>query len=297
MAKLLDTLMNRVIKGKLVTEDGDVISKEQIESAVAEVVNEMIPEIEPSLKASAIEFDTNKDDYTQAELREIISHQVLYLVNEENYFYKGLESADTMVFIHLDVRDDSTESYLLECLEFAVDSETGVVSMPDLYSYDYADLIEYYLVNADVVAKTLKQTEANWELELNLTPYDAEKTSISKAYAKISVVNGIMYIVISCTNTNITESTQTIQSFEPMVITIPSSIGSKIYDEDGNDLTTSGTNKIISSAYVRQGTATSFSWLYHQGANKLKIQNPYNGATLNAGASIQSELRTFLVLF
>ena len=164
-------------------------------------------------------------------------------------------------------------------------------------SKDVCEVQEKITSSTDLVAKTLKQTEANWSVDLDLQPYDASKTSISKAYGKICVVNGIMYIVISCTNTNITESSQSVQSYAPMEITIPESIGSKIFDEDGNDLTTAGTNKIISSAYVRQGAATSFAWIYHQGANKLKISNAYNGATVNAGASLQSELRTFLVLF
>ena len=84
------------------------------------------------------EWDSNKDDYTQDELKEIVSHQVLYLINEDRYYYK-IFSESVIGFTSVVVEDDGIEHGSVSSLFFNVTS-SGDIDDFNVYTYHFSDL-------------------------------------------------------------------------------------------------------------------------------------------------------------
>lgn len=225
MAKLFDKLMNRVIKGKLTIEDSDELStilKDAVESAE---------------KSKPIVFDATEQHHTQAQLKEAVSHKVLKL--GENLFYRIAYSDDYVSYIYANVSDDGIGNGEIKSLTFAIDSDDSSVSEPDLYEYTFGELVDFR--DTDLSAKTLSQSEANWEADYSEVVISAPVGITGEfTFFKFVKYNRTLHIVAIMKLTNTTENSISLgNSITFRVSDIPESISSKIYDVNGEPLSVS----------------------------------------------------------
>lgn len=105
-----------------------------------------------------------------------------------------------------------------------------------------SDEVLQALQNQDLKVKTIEQSEPNWELEVEAILTDGIRNSglvISSQYTKALIYNNVLYIVCACDISNPTGSNIDITANQGVQfeMTIPESIGSKLYDWDNKDLT------------------------------------------------------------
>lgn len=94
-------------------------------------------------------------------------------------------------------------------------------------------------VNKDVRSKTLKQSEANWELEFTATP-PSEDFSYVGGYQALKQVNGELHLIYVACFKNISDSAKTFQFQYPYIdfdlSEMPLELRQKIYDMAGKTL-------------------------------------------------------------
>ena len=154
-------------------------------------------------------------------------------------------------------------------------------------------------INADTIAKTLMQSEYNWESGVKTFESDwLNGCSADGAYINIAVINKVLYFIISATVKNSTGANKTLPLNKTIVapITLPSSISSKIYRKDGstvNNAYTSG-DPILYTQVLADG-ASKKALLYSSTANTVALW-ALEAITVNANSSVNIDLRIPIVL-
>lgn len=131
-------------------------------------------------------------------------------------------------------------------------SQHLIVYYGDGTSQDLGTLADFS--NADFVARTLTQTNANFSQTFNFTT--GTGLQITNAYNKCEVVNNILFLICNIKVKNISGGTKKIgddwQDPAYCSFTLPTSIASKIFDIDGVSAhdTNAVNQKIITSTHV-----------------------------------------------
>ena len=98
--------------------------------------------------------------------------------------------------------------------------------------------------SGDVVVKTIKQSQANWNANDSFDTLDVPSGLVyTKKYARLEEINGVIYVVICFSIENTTENA--ISFLFDKVVELPESIASKIYDFDGYTVAESHTANIM----------------------------------------------------
>ena len=162
---------------------------------------------------------------------------------------------------------------------FLADVASGQIDLPDLIEQA---LPEVDFSDIDLVAKTLKQVQANYSLELN-----AENLSLSTSlsgltltigYCKIEELNNVLYVVLNFSLTNTTESSIAMGNYVRLAIrNLDESISEKIYDANNLPLSEAYASIVgITGCHVfhdNSNPTTGFS-----GANNCSVQREPNTA-------------------
>lgn len=163
------------------------------------------------------------------------------------------------------------------------------------------------LENKDVVAKTLKQTQANYSLDLSSFTPDNIPSGITYTlvYGRIEEINGILYIVWLFSLENTTESSITHANCG-IDITLDEEIAEKIIDISGVSVAENTSTKDISAfhgfksddSYPHNLNRYSYNCCLsnRSTANKFRINLYFNGQTIGAGKKQYCEMRTFLTI-
>ena len=163
-------------------------------------------------------------------------------------------------------------------------------------------------VGGDLQAKTLSQTQANWEMAI--TPA-LQQSAIDKGltlttiYNKLSLYGNILYIVQVNKINNPTESSVAVgadDNINTSITDVPATIGTKIIDTSGYDLTEESggylnIDRSVGAIMPSVGYASYRSVMLHNGANKISIslvrEVAYN---IPAGGSCIITSRCFLII-
>lgn len=115
--------------------------------------------------------------------------------------------------------------------------------------------------NADFVAKTLSQTQANFELPFNFTP--RSPLSIENIYNRFQVVGNILYLIVNVKITNNSGASVSIPKFSSSgniclvdIYKFNSDIGGKIVDLDGKTINEAA---LQTFAMIAESEAYAFS--------------------------------------
>lgn len=138
------------------------------------------------------------------------------------------------------------------------------------------------LVAGDVQVKTISQSQPNWEMEATPTLSASAITkgfTLTPIYNKVCLFGNVLYVVMINKLNNPTESSLGVDYNDTINLelpNIPSSIGSKIFDVNGKDLTEESTdtidiNRSISGIVPSQGYINYKMVLNHQGSNKMFV--------------------------
>lgn len=119
---------------------------------------------------------------------------------------------------------------------FLADVESGQIDLPQLIEDSLAEVDPSNLdfSGVEFKAKTLEQVQANSSLEFNCS--SPAGLTITNIYNRFEVIGNILYIICNVKATNDTESSISLngQISAQAVVTLPSAIAEKIYDMEGN---------------------------------------------------------------
>lgn len=163
-------------------------------------------------------------------------------------------------------------------------------------------------VNGDIKAKTLKQSEPSYSV--NLTIGSGSGITVEQIYSKLLIVNNMLYIIVNCKLTNTTEESKTMyQIGGTNQIAIDSDVADKIYDLLGQKVSSAIASDTIICATLGEAKDTalpgsistnslSVNLVNVQNANQLRVQlYSSNGVVIAAGSSKYLTGRMFVSLF
>ena len=160
------------------------------------------------------------------------------------------------------------------------------------------------LENKDVVAKTLKQTEANYRTDISTVGGLTSGFSGEIVYGRVEEINNILFIVFSIKVKNESESTKTLDNFY-VDIDLREDIAKKIIDFDNISVDKStSTASIMGVPYIRGNqnfpqalnTASNGQLSNTSTANRMRLTFFNLSGSINAGDTMIFSLRTFLTL-
>ena len=164
-------------------------------------------------------------------------------------------------------------------------------------------------VDGDLVANTLLQTNANWALDIQEFPTTTNCTG-TVIYGRVQQVNQELQIIMLGKVHNDTASDINAYSLNGILVTLPESIASKIYDVLGNNASTAPDNFVriavsFASAFREGNTAIDMSKFSQcimsimnaSESNKIRISfNSSSAIVLKANADTYFEGRILLSL-
>lgn len=161
-------------------------------------------------------------------------------------------------------------------------------------------------VNKDIKVKTIEQSEANYSLDFGSKEMLDLSSGITynPIYARLEQIGNVLYIVNVFELENTTESTLTIGNAR-IKVSLPKSIGNKIYDVNGHTLSQAEITSIAISGDVGLKGDQSYPSdlnrkvfnvvLKHTDEDEMTIAF-YELSNINAGQTQLCSFRTFLTL-
>ena len=152
-------------------------------------------------------------------------------------------------------------------------------------------------IDGDVSGKTFIQTQPNWELDLSESIIITGASEVKNAFCKLIQYGNVLYLILSIRFTR-ESATPTNITFEDILVDIPESIGSKIYDKNGDLVsevpTTANMQILLMKAQIYdQGKNIG---ILHYAQNKITIQLSTFNTTVSAVGGYNVDGRTFIVL-
>ena len=205
-----------------------------------------------------------------------------------------------------------SEQELTNVIKKVFEEELESGALDDKINQATADYIQEQGLNpedlnfssVDFVAKTISQSNYNWSIDVpDITIGDL---TLTKIFAKLIVINKVMYLVYEVDLANETAEDIVINSsYYSANITIPAEIGQYIYDHLGKKVSETGAGSIVDTE-LRDGkygvVASSGVFtlqLQHYGQNIVRVGLGGFGSspvTIESGASNALHGRTFIVL-
>ena len=208
-----------------------------------------------------------------------------------------------------------SEQELTNVIKAVFEAELDAGAFDEKINQATADYIEEQGLNpedlnfsdVDFVAKTISQTNYNWSIDIPDINFGG--LTLTKIFAKLIVINKVMYMVYEVDLANETEEDIIIGSsqYTSSAITIPAEIGQYIYDHLGKKVSESGTGNIVITplsngkfGVVGSNQKSYEISLEHVGQNQVRIaMGSFSGAnaiTIASGSSNALHGRTFIVL-
>ena len=174
---------------------------------------------------------------------------------------------------------------------FLEDVASGQIDLPDLIeqALPEVDFSTADFSSVDFVAKTLKQTNSNWEEDFTL-PSVSGFTKANE-YCRLEEINGILHLVICALYENSSGASASFSLGSIVFSNIDESISSKIYTAGGQKV-----SEPVSSTYAERyirvavmgvssaGVSTNLTQciLLHTGANEMTL---YHTTSVTIGSS------------
>ena len=156
------------------------------------------------------------------------------------------------------------------------------------------------LENKDVVAKTLKQKQANWDIseDFGTSPTLATGLTYTKSYSAFKEINGVIYVVLNYTIENTTESAINCNFIKYLMLS--DEIAERIIDFDGKSAKESNIANICSvlcmyGAGSELYNSKVFTLRNYNEANEIQLMN-VNATSIPANSKMNFSLRFFLTL-
>ena len=158
------------------------------------------------------------------------------LILQQGESINGATIRNGHLYLTLTNGDELDAGNVKPVTSFAINaSQHLIVYYGDGTSQDLGTLADFS--NADFVAKTLKQLNANYSLNFNMTsPYTLEVENI---YNRFEEINNVLYCISNVKVTNTTNESITIPStgvIAQSVVTLPISVAERLYNLEGKTL-------------------------------------------------------------
>lgn len=255
-----------------------------------------------------------------AEEMEIVSRDVAFIIYSNNLYVKTTTSATEFIFkqVALSASDNGTYN-ILQSFRIVVTRASGAYAYSSntvLSLYNKAEMDALLAGKANlsgdtftgaVVAPTLEQTQANWSADITNVPNITGGTA-TMIFGRAQKLNQEFHIVVFCKIANNSGGAITGYGTSDIGVTLPSSIASKIFDANGNNVTNNqGQYTRISAtlAYASKNANNSTSgtlnnvymFVMNNSNNQIRIQfaSP-TLITINDGETLYLEARVSLDL-
>ena len=203
------------------------------------------------------------------------------LILQQGESINGATIRNGHLYLSLTNGDELDAGNLKPVTSFAINaSQHLIVYYGDGTSQDLGTLADFS--NADFVAKTLKQTNANYSISFN---FSSDATlEIDNVYNRFEVINNVLYIVVSTKLRNKGSSSGSYGTLAYSSVSIDSNVANKIYDLEGNTASSANPTQncvicqvpAIAKKGVDGGTKSDVSNIYltmdnRQQANTIRV--------------------------
>lgn len=268
---------------------------------------------------------------TRAEL-DIVEKPVAFLYYSDQLYIKRNEVGGSAFFdVIFSITGSTVISFTSKVIEVVLTTGALVLTTSTYSTYSKSELDTKFGLKADITyvdaqlalkanlsgatftgavkAPTLEQSNVNYEQSFNFNNYVG--LTITNVYNKFIVVNNMLYIIANIKLTNDTENSISINpavsSFGQINVTLPSGIASKIYDMEGDPVTSPKANvrniTAVCCKYknnLSQANMASGTFILGNGtpANQVNCYLfPDETVTIGPGDSLYVMGRMFISLF
>ena len=192
-----------------------------------------------------------------------------------------------------------TDASVVETQSYDLVDEEWVYNSEDKNDFDFS--------NKDIIVKTIKQTNANYSLDLDDFSFNSLPSGVNCniVYGRIEEINGVLYIVLTGDLENTNETSTSLTNFG-LKVDLSEEIADKIYDLTGKKVSEVGANSGITADVLFKGDATYPNALNRvitqttitntNVANQFEINFYCAGMTINALQKQLFSFRTFLTI-